>query len=64
MRMTTTPTTTASSRPLAGISARALPAFAAFAIGLLLFVATGFAWPSAIHNATHDTRHSLGLPCH
>ena len=29
-----------------------------------LFLATGFAWPSAIHNATHDTRHALGLPCH
>ena len=29
----------------------------------LLFVA-GFAWPSFLHNATHDTRHALGLPCH
>jgi cobalt transporter subunit CbtB len=62
--MTTSTTSTAPSRPLAGISARALPAFAAFAIGFLLFVATGFAWPNAIHNATHDTRHSPGLPCH
>lgn len=46
----------ASSRLVAGI--------AAMAFGVLLFVGTGFAAPSAIHNATHDTRHALGLPCH
>ena len=43
---------------------RAAPALAALAFGLMLFLLTGFAWPSALHNATHDTRHSLGLPCH
>ena len=43
---------------------RVLPALAALVFGIGLFVATGFAWPSAIHNATHDTRHALGLPCH
>lgn len=48
----------------AAIPARATPALIAFVFGLALFVTTGFAWPSAIHNATHDTRHSLGLPCH
>ena len=41
-----------------------VPALAALVFGIGLFVATGFAWPSAIHNATHDTRHALGLPCH
>jgi cobalt transporter subunit CbtB len=46
------------------VSSRVLPALAALAFGIGLFVATGFAWPSAIHNATHDTRHALGLPCH
>ena len=40
------------------------PALAALVFGIGLFLATGFAWPSAIHNATHDTRHALGLPCH
>lgn len=45
-------------------SALRLPAIAALTFGLALFLATGFAWPSAIHNATHDTRHALGLPCH
>lgn len=36
----------------------------ALAFGLGLFLATGFAAPSLIHNATHDTRHAFGLPCH
>jgi cobalt transporter subunit CbtB len=45
-------------------STRALPALVAVAFGLALFLVTGFAAPSAIHNATHDTRHALGLPCH
>ena len=49
---------------LSRASARFAPALAALAFGIALFVATGFAWPSVIHNATHDTRHSLGLPCH
>jgi cobalt transporter subunit CbtB len=50
------------SRPQA--ASRFAPALAALAFGLALFLTTGFAWPSAIHNATHYTRHSLGLPCH
>ena len=33
-------------------------------LGLLLFYGAGFAAPAALHNATHDTRHALGLPCH
>jgi cobalt transporter subunit CbtB len=47
-----------------GISTRLIPALGAFALGLALFLATGLASPSTIHNATHDTRHALGLPCH
>lgn len=57
-------TTLVSHLTLVRASGRALPALAAMFVGLSLFLATGFAWPSAIHNATHDTRHSLGLPCH
>lgn len=37
---------------------------AAIVLGLVLYVGTGFAAPSFIHNATHDTRHAFGLPCH
>jgi len=48
----------------ASISRTIAPALGAIILGLALFLTTGFAWPSAIHNATHDTRHSLGLPCH
>jgi cobalt transporter subunit CbtB len=33
-------------------------------IGLVLFLAAGFAAPGVLHNSTHDTRHALGLPCH
>jgi cobalt transporter subunit CbtB len=58
--MTTLSPTLVSSRA----ATRLGPALAALLFGLALFLTTGFAWPSAIHNATHDTRHSLGLPCH
>ncbi|MCX5578669.1 CbtB domain-containing protein [Kaistia terrae] len=44
--------------------ARMIPALVAVAFGIFLFVGTGFAAPSMVHNATHDTRHALGLPCH
>ncbi|MFD0986316.1 CbtB domain-containing protein [Methyloligella solikamskensis] len=36
----------------------------ALALGLSLVFTTGFAHPSALHNAAHDTRHALGFPCH
>ena len=42
-------------------SARKVPALILFFAGFALFLGTGFAWPSAVHNATHDTRHALGL---
>jgi cobalt transporter subunit CbtB len=45
-------------------NSRALPALAALIFGIGLLFAAGLAWPSALHNATHDTRHALGLPCH
>jgi cobalt transporter subunit CbtB len=45
-------------------SVRVAPALVALAFGLALFATSGFAWPNAIHNATHDMRHALGLPCH
>lgn len=39
-------------------------AFAAIALGVLLVGGVGFAAPEAIHNAAHDSRHSLAFPCH
>lgn len=35
-----------------------------FTIGAGLVFAAGFAHSSAIHDAAHDTRHSLAFPCH
>jgi cobalt transporter subunit CbtB len=40
------------------------PALAAIVIGLFVVYAAGFSHPMALHNATHDTRHAFGLPCH
>ena len=40
------------------------PALVALAFGLLIVYAAGFASPSTIHGAVHDTRHAFGLPCH
>jgi cobalt transporter subunit CbtB len=40
------------------------PAMLALAFGLLVVYGAGFASPMALHNATHDTRHAFGLPCH
>ena len=36
----------------------------ALILGLGLVFLTGFAYPEFIHNAAHDTRHSLSFPCH
>ena len=40
------------------------PALFALAVGILIVFGAGFAYPTALHNATHDTRHAFGLPCH
>jgi cobalt transporter subunit CbtB len=36
----------------------------ALLLGLGLIFLTGFAYPEFIHNAAHDTRHTLSFPCH
>jgi cobalt transporter subunit CbtB len=46
------------------IPSRVAAGAAALLVGFALFFATGFATPGLLHNATHDMRHSLGLPCH
>ncbi|MBZ9939317.1 CbtB-domain containing protein [Mesorhizobium sp. BR1-1-16] len=62
MNASTASSPSISGRPLA--ATRFAAGFAALAFGLVVFLATGFAAPSQIHNATHDTRHAFGLPCH
>jgi cobalt transporter subunit CbtB len=41
-----------------------LPALFAIALGLFFVYGVGFAGPTSIHNAAHDTRHSFAFPCH
>ena len=36
----------------------------AFMIGASLIFMVGFAHSDVLHNAAHDTRHSLAFPCH
>jgi len=55
---------TAATLSPSAVSGRRIAGLAAFALGLVLFIGAGFAGPSLLHNATHDTRHALGLPCH
>ena len=33
-------------------------------LGLLILFAVGFALPSLLHNAAHDSRHAITFPCH
>jgi len=33
-------------------------------LGMLVLLTVGFSPLDVIHNATHDTRHSSGFPCH
>ena len=37
---------------------------AAILLGILFVGVTGFAPIQAIHNAAHNTRHSISFPCH
>jgi cobalt transporter subunit CbtB len=41
-----------------------VPAFLAALLGIFLVWGVGFAGPSVLHNAAHDTRHANGFPCH
>ena len=36
----------------------------AFLIGVAMVFTVGFAHTEILHNAAHDTRHSLAFPCH
>jgi len=43
---------------------RLWPVFFAALLGVSLIYGVGLASPSALHNAAHDSRHSLSFPCH
>jgi len=46
------------------LAARATAATVAGLLGLFILFGVGFAHSEAIHNAAHDTRHSVAFPCH
>jgi cobalt transporter subunit CbtB len=53
---------TAQSEEIRGAMA-ALPGVLAIVLGAILVLGAGFSPISAIHNATHDSRHAM-FPCH
>ena len=51
--------------PLAAKGASVIvQAVLAMALGLLIVGVVGFSHIDAVHNATHDVRHSIAFPCH
>jgi cobalt transporter subunit CbtB len=57
---TTYPAPAAAGRSLAAV----LPPLLAILLGLVIVGVAGFSHPDVIHNAAHDTRHSIAFPCH
>ncbi|RDJ02709.1 CbtB domain-containing protein [Rhizobium grahamii] len=47
-----------------GVTARAFSIAAIAVLGAILFGSVGFSNIPAIHDATHDVRHTLSFPCH
>ncbi|MDJ0611596.1 MAG: CbtB-domain containing protein [Kiloniellales bacterium] len=60
--MSTATTNTAQSAAVAQ-SPRLIAVFALLA-GLAIVYVTGFANATTLHNAAHDTRHTMAFPCH
>ena len=46
------------------ISQRLIAGGLALMLGIVLLGGTGFAGDYRLHNGAHDTRHSMGFPCH
>jgi len=47
-----------------GLGARLSAALLTGLLGLVMLFGVGFAQIDVVHNAAHDTRHSVGFPCH
>jgi cobalt transporter subunit CbtB len=45
-------------------TARAVPIFMAALLGMFIVFGVGFSHIEAVHNASHDYRHSMAFPCH
>ncbi|MCF6257835.1 MAG: CbtB-domain containing protein [Gammaproteobacteria bacterium] len=50
-------------QPVAGVSKYTAAALAA-SVGIVLLFIAGFAETGVLHNAAHDSRHSVVFPCH
>lgn len=50
--------------PIALNLSNSLTILGAAALGAFLVLATNFSYMNIAHNAGHDTRHSIGFPCH
>ena len=48
----------------AAAPARLSVAVIAALFGILIVYAAGLSHPDTLHNAAHDSRHSLAFPCH
>ena len=46
------------------LSQRLIAGLIALVLGFVLLGTIGFASDMRVHNGAHDTRHSLGFPCH
>jgi cobalt transporter subunit CbtB len=53
----------ANAEPNATVSGRVWPAITALLLGALIIFGVGFG-PGIMHNAAHDTRHTMAFPCH
>ncbi|MDP6874534.1 MAG: CbtB-domain containing protein [Alphaproteobacteria bacterium] len=45
-------------------TAQVMQAGLAALLGLALFIGVALSHPAAVHNAAHDSRHGIALPCH
>jgi len=52
------------SNPFSAVDSHALTAVGMILAGVVLMLCVGFAPVAEVHNATHDTRHATGFPCH
>ncbi len=48
----------------ADVQSGILPIISAALLGAMLLYTAGFAEASVLHDAAHDTRHSVAFPCH
>ena len=55
---------TAAPMEVAPAARTAVAALVAALLGLFILYGVGFANPTTLHNAAHDTRHSFAFPCH